>query len=258
MSSLHGSKRVVRKQVVSSLFITKLRDSLIPALVSAGLEFDVYGIEASNLPTEVSKVTKALASPIVIVMHDVEQAMAKLGHHCIEENSKCNDEFKDTIIKHLNKLVEILGDKESSTRQKLSKQHKDGEKVLCLIREPNSGKTSLFTPISHVIPQRYSAMVTKQKKFNKSMIDKATQVIFLDEAYAKLLDPDDWKVLTQGGLTAHDRKFSLSTPLNIKCLIFISCQRVMDFGENTTRQWMFVYANSSLGKSHRLRGFKNF
>lgn len=37
-------------------------------------------------------------------------------------------------------------------------------------------------------------MVTKQKTFNKSMIDKATQVIFLDEAYAKLLDPDDWKV----------------------------------------------------------------
>lgn len=37
-------------------------------------------------------------------------------------------------------------------------------------------------------------MATKQKTFNKSMIDKATQVIFLDESYTKLLDPDDWKV----------------------------------------------------------------
>ena len=33
------------------------------------------------------------------------------------------------------------------------KQHK--EKVLCLIGEPNSGKTSLFAPISRIIPARY-------------------------------------------------------------------------------------------------------
>lgn len=29
-------------------------------------------------------------------------------------------------------------------------------------------------------------MITKQKTFNKSMIDKQTQVIYLDEAYTKL------------------------------------------------------------------------
>ena len=33
------------------------------------------------------------------------------------------------------------------------KQHK--EKVVCLIGEPNSGKTSLFTPITRIIPVRY-------------------------------------------------------------------------------------------------------
>lgn len=33
------------------------------------------------------------------------------------------------------------------------KQHK--EKVMCLIGEPNSGKTSLFTPITRIIPTRY-------------------------------------------------------------------------------------------------------
>jgi len=37
-------------------------------------------------------------------------------------------------------------------------------------------------------------MITKQKAFNKSQIDAETQIIFMDEAYAKLLDPDDWKV----------------------------------------------------------------
>ena len=41
---------------------------------------------------------------------------------------------------------------------------------------------------------RYIAMITKQKAFNKSLIDQETQVIFLDEAYAGLLEPDDWKV----------------------------------------------------------------
>ena len=33
-----------------------------------------------------------------------------------------------------------------------TKQHK--EKVLCLIGEPNSGKTSLFSPITRIIPER--------------------------------------------------------------------------------------------------------
>lgn len=257
MSSLHGSERVVRLQVISSSFITKLRDSLIPALISAGLEFDVFGIGTSNLPTEVPKVTKALASPIVIAMHDVERAMAKLGYalhggevfkkvassqytyqHCCSVKKflsllGSNDEFKDTIIKHLHKLVEILGDKECEFTKELRinydlievkegwcfsisqrkfvlhpighndigkesprafidyehtkvpnpgyfkeilsnslsqteiehfceyyvrllncgiKQHK--ERVLCLIGQPNSGKTSLFTPIARLIPTR--------------------------------------------------------------------------------------------------------
>ena len=53
-------------------------------------------------------------------------------------------------------------------------------------------------------------MITKQKAFNKSLVDENTQIIFLDEAHANLMDPDDWKILTQGGLTAHDRKYKTS------------------------------------------------
>ena len=44
-------------------------------------------------------------------------------------------------------------------------------------------------------------MITKHKAFNKSLAD---------EAHVKLLDPDDWKVKTQGGLNAHDRKYRSS------------------------------------------------
>ena len=75
-------------------------------------------------------------------------------------------------------------------------------------------------------------MITKQRAFNKSRIDQNTQVIFLDEAYAKLLDPDDWKTLTQGGLTAHDRKYKSSAPAVIRCPMFITCQEEINFGDD--------------------------
>ena len=85
--------------------------------------------------------------------------------------------------------------------------------------------------VVYVSVDRYIAMITKQKAFNKSLVDQKTQVIFMDEAHVKLLDPDDWKVLTQGGLTAHDRKYRSSSQQEIRCPMFITCQTEMDFGE---------------------------
>ena len=104
---------------------------LIPSLVSSGLQLDVFGIEVCDLPSEIPK---GLASPIVIAMNDIERTMVKLGYaihngemfkkvknseytyqHCCSVKKflsllGSNDQFKDTIIKHLNKLVEILGE----------------------------------------------------------------------------------------------------------------------------------------------------
>ena len=74
-------------------------------------------------------------------------------------------------------------------------------------------------------------MITKQKAFNKSLVHQNTQLIFMDEALLKLLDPDEWKDLTQGGLTVHDRKYINSRPQVIRCPMFITCQTEMDFGE---------------------------
>ena len=74
-------------------------------------------------------------------------------------------------------------------------------------------------------------MITKQKAFNNSLVDQNTQAILMDEAHVKLLDPDDWKVLTQVGLTAHDRKYKNSRPQEIRCPMFITCQTEMEFGE---------------------------
>ena len=77
------------------------------------------------------------------------------------------------------------------------KRHKD--KVPCLIGDANSGKTSLFQPVLGLIHHSNIATVTKQRAFNKAMINKATEVIFIDEASVSTMEIDDWKILTQGG-----------------------------------------------------------
>ena len=76
------------------------------------------------------------------------------------------------------------------------KEHK--RPVPCLIGAHNSGKTSLFAPLFQIIPLNRIARITKQKSFNKATIDANTEVIFLDEAYVSMMDPDDWKLLCQG------------------------------------------------------------
>lgn len=37
-------------------------------------------------------------------------------------------------------------------------------------------------------------MITKQKAFNKSMVDENTQIMFLEEANVQSIEPDDWKI----------------------------------------------------------------
>ena len=46
------------------------------------------------------------------------------------------------------------------------------------IRSSDSGKTSLFSPVFQIAPLSRIARVTRQKSFNKSMIDSSIEVIF--------------------------------------------------------------------------------
>ena len=142
-SAMNGSERVVRLQVVSSSFCSTLRDKAVPALIRSGLKFDVYGIENCSVPSGSEIRTKALASPIVVAMNDIERAMKKLGYalyrgevykkvgsskytfeHCCTVKKLLSvlgnsEHFKETIIKHLNKLDSILGDPESEFPRQL-------------------------------------------------------------------------------------------------------------------------------------------
>ena len=85
------------------------------------------------------------------------------------------------------------------------KEHK--QPVPCAIGASDSGKMSLFSPVFQIVPLSRIARITKQKSFNKSMIDSSTEVIFLDEAYMNLFDIDDWKIICQGRFTSHDVKW---------------------------------------------------
>ena len=72
------------------------------------------------------------------------------------------------------------------------KCHKD--KVPCLTGDANSGKTNLFHPILGLVHHTNIATITKQRVFNKAMITKSTEVVFMDEATPSTMDINDWEI----------------------------------------------------------------
>lgn len=108
------------------------------------------------------------------------------------------------------------------------KKHKD--LVPCLVGEANSGKTSLFHPIQGLVHHGNIATVTKQRAFNKAMINPFTEIIFIDEADENTLDISDWKLLTQGGYAAHDVKYQTARAFINKCPMLITAQHKLQFG----------------------------
>ena len=107
------------------------------------------------------------------------------------------------------------------------KRHKD--KVPCLIGAANSGKTSLFQPILGLVHHSNIATITKQRVFNKAMINHFTEVIFIDEACPSTLDIDDWKILTQGGYTACDVKYQTAKSFINRCPMLLTAQQKLEF-----------------------------
>ena len=102
--------------------------------------------------------------------------------------------------------------------------------VPCLVGDANSGKTSLFFPIQGLVHHGNIATVTKQRAFNKAMINQFTEIIFIDEAEENTLDISDWKVLTQGGYAAHDVKYQTARSFINKCPMLITAQHKLQFG----------------------------
>ena len=108
------------------------------------------------------------------------------------------------------------------------KRHKD--RVPCLIGAANSGKTSLFQPLLGLIHHSHIATISKQRVFNKAMINRFTELIFIDEASPSTLAIDDWKILTQGGYTACDVKCKTAKSFINRCPMLLTAQQQLEFG----------------------------
>ena len=61
------------------------------------------------------------------------------------------------------------------------------------------------------------------------MINKNTEVIFIDEASSATLDVDDWKIITQGGYTACDVKYRTAKSFYNRCPMFMTAQKKLEF-----------------------------
>ena len=108
------------------------------------------------------------------------------------------------------------------------KRHKD--RVPCLIGAANSGKTSLFQPLLGLIHHSHISTISKQRVFNKAMINRFTELIFIDEVSPSTLAIDDWKILTQGGYTACDMKYKTAKSFINRCLMLLTAQQQLEFG----------------------------
>lgn len=88
----------------------------------------------------------------------------------------------------------------------------------------NSGKTTLFQPLLGLVHHSNIAAITKQ-----AMINRLTELIFIDEACPSTLDIDDWNILTQGGYTACDVKYHTAKSFIKRCPMLLTVQRKLEF-----------------------------
>ena len=61
------------------------------------------------------------------------------------------------------------------------------------------------------------------------MINKSTEVIFIDEATTATMQIDDWKILTQGGYTVADVRYQTAKSFINRCPMLITAQQKLQF-----------------------------
>ena len=62
------------------------------------------------------------------------------------------------------------------------------------------------------------------------MINRFTELIFIDEASPSTLAIADWKILTQGGYTACDVKYKTAKSFINRCPMLLTAQQQLEFG----------------------------
>ena len=176
--------------------------------VSAGHCWSI--IERRFLQSPIPEEKIGLVTPRAFSKYDPQRTADPKYFREILENSLTDSDISDFCDDFL-KLLHFN-----------QRRHKD--KVPCLIGDANSGKTSLFQPVLGLIHHSNIATVTKQRAFNKAMINKTIEVIFIDEASISTMEIDDWKILTQGGYTAADAKYQTAKSFINRCPMLLTAQ----------------------------------
>ena len=134
--SIQGFERVVRLQAVCPVFASELQSRAIPALVRAGLQFGVFGLDSVSTPESQPAGKVLAASPVVVILNEIERERCQsLDMPCTEgkclkrirlpslpsnmraqSKSSCqtwlNDHLKDRIVTHFSRLESVLADPE--------------------------------------------------------------------------------------------------------------------------------------------------
>ena len=109
---IRGCERVVR--LICPSFVVELQRKVIPALLKAGLQFDVCGIQNASEPycTPVGRALAASSVVVTVALNEIERAMKKLGyavHH--GEVLRKNPAAKSCTFEHsctLKKFLSVL------------------------------------------------------------------------------------------------------------------------------------------------------
>ena len=104
-------------------------------------------------------------------------------------------------------------------------------KKLCLVGDPNSGKTSWFAPFQGIIPVKAIASVTREKQFAAYTINEETQVVFIDEWSSDSMCAEDAKRVLQGGLQILPQKHKEASICIYQSGFFITTNEMPNFGQ---------------------------
>ena len=104
-------------------------------------------------------------------------------------------------------------------------------KKLCLVGDPNSGKTSWFAPFQGIIPVKAIASVTREKQFAAHTINEETQVVFIDEWSSDSMCAEDAKRVLQGGLQILPQKHKEASICIYQSGFVITTNEMPNFGQ---------------------------
>ncbi|XP_066922183.1 uncharacterized protein [Clytia hemisphaerica] len=93
----------------------------------------------------------------------------------------------------------------------------------------NSGKTSWANVLLGLIPHNNVAIFSKEKTFGSMMINKRTELLFIDEWVYETMAPDQVKSILQGGYFSQAVKNQKPRRTKMNGGIYITCQAMPKF-----------------------------